>query len=66
MKDTPQLESIDEALSLNALKFVILVRITPIPWSWSNFLFAASRVTVWQFALGTFIGGLIEQVHAPP
>ncbi len=61
INESPKWRAVHEALlsgrTKQTLLVVILVRIPPFsPYGITNFLFAATRVPIWEYALGTFIG----------
>jgi len=53
---------IDEAVALNGVKIVLLIRVTPIPVHFSNLLLSATKVTNKQYLVGSFVGLLLEQL----
>jgi len=53
----PILSALDKAFGRNALRFVTLLRLSPVlPFAASNYGLGATSAPIWAIALGTFVG----------
>lgn len=62
MAGNDKVQMIDQAITLNGVKIVLLIRVTPIPVHFTNLLLSATRVTNKQYIAGSAVGLLVLQV----
>ncbi len=48
--------AVDRAIAEEGWKVVVLMRLSPMPYSFSNYLFGATRIRFWSYVAGTVVG----------